>query len=130
MSTGGSPTIGTPICDAQQHCMYPLTVTGTYSGDLTGTSISHSAGALFGTEYAAGDTTIFTGTLAGCGTGTMVMVSTGRGTSGGKGTSRWDIFEGLGTGDLARVHGSGTTESGPDSSGAIVVTLTGRITCD
>jgi hypothetical protein len=79
---------------------------------------------------AAGDTLIFTGTVADCGTGTLVMVSTGRGTTGGKTTSKWEVFEGLGTGDLARVHGTGTTAVAPNSDGTMMATLTGRITCD
>lgn len=97
---------------------------------MTGTSISHSAGALVGSEYAAGDTLIYTGTVAGCGTGTLVILSTGRGTIDGKGTSKWEVVDGLGSGELARLRGSGTTTLGPDSAGASVATVTGHVTCD
>jgi len=129
-STAGATTIGDPICDAEQHCMYPLTSTATLSGDLAGTTISHSAGALIGTDFAASDTLIFTGNVAGCGTGTLVFLSTGRGSTTGTTTSAWTIAEGFGTGDLAHAAGTGTTTVPPASAGSTSATLTGRITCD
>ena len=129
-STAGASTIGDPICDAVQHCMYPLTITATVSGDLTGTTISQSAGALVGTDFAASDTMIFTGTVAGCGTGTLVFLSTGRGSTTGTTTSTWTIAEGFGTGDLVHATGTGTTTVPPASSGSASATLTGRITCE
>ncbi len=110
--------------------MYPLTITATLSGDLTGTTIAHSAGALVGTDFVASDTLIFTGTVAGCGTGTLVFLSTGRGSTTGTTTSTWTIAEGFGTGDLAHATGSGTTTVPPASEGSLSSTLTGRITCD
>jgi hypothetical protein len=129
-STAGASTVGDPICDAEQHCMYPLTITATVSGDLTGTTVSHSAGALVGTDFAASDTMIFTGTVAGCGTGTLVFLSTGRGSTTGTTTSTWTIAEGFGTGDLVHATGTGTTRVPPASSGSAPATLTGRITCE
>ena len=128
--TSGTPKVGDPICDAEKHCMIPLTLTGTYSGDLTGTGISHGAGALFGTEYASGGTLIFTGTITGCGSGTMVVTDSGRGTTDGRGSSTWTIVDGVGTGDLVRVSGSGTTTFAPGAGGATTLTLTGRVICD
>jgi len=110
--------------------MYPLTVTATLVGDLTGTWISHSAGALFGTDFAAGSTDIYTGKVAGCGTGTMVIVGIGRGSTAGKSSGTWEIFKGLGTGDLARVRGRGTSVVASSSHGNLAETLTGRITCE
>ncbi len=110
--------------------MYPLTITATLSGDLTGTTISHSAGALVGTEFAASDTQIFTGTVAGCGTGTLVFLSTGRGSTTGTTTAAWTIAEGFGTGDLVHATGTGTTTVAPASDGSLSSTLTGRITCE
>ena len=129
-STADSTKVGDSICDSQQHCMIPLSVTGTYTGDLSGTSISHGAGALVGTKYAAGGTLIFTGAVAGCGTGTMVIVDTGVGSTDGTATSEWEIVDGFGSGDLARVQGSGTTTTAKSSDGSFTATLTGRITCD
>ncbi len=109
--------------------MYPLTTTATVSGDLTGSTVSHSAGTLVGTEFAASDTLIFTGTVAGCGTGTLVLLSLGRGSTTGTTTSNWTIAEGFGTGDLVHVTGTGTTTVPPASEGSTSATLTGRLTC-
>jgi hypothetical protein len=128
-STAGTTTIGDPVCDEAQHCIYPLTVTATVSGDLTGTTVAHSAGALVGTDFAASDTLLFHGTISGCGTGTLVLLGTGRGSTTGTTTSAWTIAEGFGTGDLVAVTGSGTTSVPPVSSGSTSATLTGRITC-
>jgi len=129
-STAGTTTVGDPVCDPEQHCLYPLTITATVSGDLTGSTISHSAGTLAGTEFAASDTLIFTGTVAGCGTGTLVLLSLGRGSTTGTTTGTWTIAEGFGTGDLVRAAGSGTTTTEPGSDGALSSTLTGRLTCE
>lgn len=129
-STAGATSVGDPICDAEQHCMYPLTITATLSGDLTGTTISHSAGTLVGTDFAASDTLIFSGTVAGCGTGTLVFLSTGLGSTTGTTTSTWTIAEGFGTGDLVHATGTGTNTVAPASDGSLSSTLAGRITCE
>ena len=128
-ASGAKSTVGDPVCDAAQHCIYPLTITATVTGDLTGTTVSQSAGALLGTEFAASGTQIFNGTVKGCGTGSMVMLATGRGSTTGTTTSSWIIAEGFGTGDLAKATGTGTTTLPPASSGSTSETLAGRITC-
>jgi hypothetical protein len=129
-AAAGATTAGEPICDAEQHCIYPLTITATISGDLTGSTIAHSAGALAGTDFAASDTQIFTGSVAGCGTGTLVFLSLGRGSTTGPTTGTWTIAEGFGTGDLADAVGSGTTTTGPGSDGTLSSKFSGRITCE
>ena len=128
-TTTEQPTIGQPICDAQQHCMYPLTTKDTVSGDLMGTSISNGAGALFGDKFAAGDTLIFTGTVVGCGSGTMVLLGTGTGSTTGKTVSNWIVAEGVGEGDLLRVHGGGTTSIDPQPDGSGTATIEAHLTC-
>ena len=61
--------------------------------------------------YQGQDVAQFSGTIAGCGTGTVVMVEVGildPATGGQRGT--WTITAGQGTSDLARVSGSGTSD--------------------
>jgi hypothetical protein len=127
---GAPPKVGEPICDSQQHCMIPLTLTGTYAGDLMGTSVANGAGVLVGSKYAASDTLIYTGSVAGCGTGTMVIIGGGVGSTDGSATSEWEIADGFGTGDLISVHGTGTTTTATSSDGTLTATVTARITCD
>ena len=128
-STAGNPTIGAPFCDAEQHCMIPLSGTETYSGDMSGTSISYSAGALVGDKFAAGGTAIFTGTVADCGTGTVVVVSRGTGAVNGSGSGEWEIVEGFGTGDLASASGGGTSTYQASADGTATTVTTGHVSC-
>ena len=83
-----------------------------YTGDFTGTSyLVGSAVKLPNGTYQGQDVAQFSGTIAGCGTGTVVMVEVGildPATGGQRGT--WTITAGQGTGDLARVSGSGTSD--------------------
>jgi hypothetical protein len=53
-------------------------------------------------------TETFEGTVTGCGTGAMTYRLAGTVDSGGKILDDWNIVEGFGSGDLARVTGHGT----------------------
>lgn len=109
-SRGPAPTLGTPFCDAEQHCLFPGTRTATYEGDWVGTGIALGA-AVAGEDasFAGPVLWLFSGTIEECGTGTLVyaVLETGDAAAmSGEGT--WEIFEGFGTGDLADVSGKGT----------------------
>jgi len=85
----------------------------TYTGDIEGTAyVVGSAALLPDGTYQGQDIAQFTGTIAGCGTGTLVIIETGildPATGSEHGT--WTITAGQGTGDLAQVSGSGSADS-------------------
>ncbi len=75
-TNAGPPlTLLTPFCDGG-HCVYPFTETGQFHGDLEGQHVSAGVTALdaTGKRYAVSRTDVFTGTVKGCGTGTMVII--------------------------------------------------------
>ena len=82
--------------------------TRTLSGDFTGTAYQVGTATLLpdGTYQGAG-LVLFSGAVAGCGSGTLVIVESGRldpATGAGRGT--WQITAGEGTDDLANVSGA------------------------
>jgi Protein of unknown function (DUF3224) len=93
-------------------CVGTFETVRTYTGDFTGTSyIVGSAVKLPDGTYQGQDVAQFSGTIAGCGTGTVVMLEVGildPATGGQRGA--WTITGGQGTGDLALVSGSGTSD--------------------
>lgn len=96
----------------------------TYTGDLAGTAyVAGSAVLLADGTYQGQAVVQFTGDVAGCGSGTLLMVETGVLDPVSEGSSgSWTIVAGQGTGDLARTSGSGTT--GPTGGAA------GTVRCD
>ena len=106
------PTIGTPVCSPGTSCVIPFALLGTSTGDLEGTTAQAGAASRLpdGSLY-ANSTLVFTGTVAGCGTGTVTMRSTGF-NRGGVTSGSIEIIEGSGTGDLARLRGTGSVISG------------------
>src|SRR4051812_474207 len=108
-TTSGPPlTIGTPACSAAGRCTYPFTEIGTDSGDLEGTHVSAGGSALdpTGTRFAVSRVQIFTGTIRGCGTGTVVGDVTESADARG-GTATWTFRAGSGTDGLAGITGHG-----------------------
>jgi Protein of unknown function (DUF3224) len=103
-------------------CVGTFETVRTYTGDFTGTSyIVGSAVKLPDGTYQGQDIALLSGTIADCGTGSLVIVEVGildPATGGQRGT--WTITAGQGTGDLARVSGSGTADGGK---------ATGTVTC-
>jgi hypothetical protein len=94
----------------------------TFSGDLTGTAyLVGSAVLLSDATYQGQDVAQFTGEVAGCGRGTLLILEVGvldPATGANHGT--WTIVPGRGTGDLALTSGSGTGDtSAPANVGRI-----------
>jgi Protein of unknown function (DUF3224) len=85
----------------------------TYTGDLTGTAyVVGSAVLLADGTYQGQDVAQFSGTVEGCGGGTLILVDTGildPATANEHGT--WAIAAGQGTGALAHVSGTGTSDT-------------------
>lgn len=111
--TVGAPTpVGGDFgCDPTDpaRCVGTFRNVRTFSGDFNGTAYQVGAAAILpdGTTYQGAGVVLFTGSVKRCGTGTMLIVETGRldaGTGAGSGT--WEITAGQGTGDLANVSGS------------------------
>lgn len=85
----------------------------TFTGDLAGTSyVVGSAVLLPDGTYQGQDVAQFSGTVAGCGSGTLIMIETGiLDPTNGHQTGTWEIVAGQGAGGLAGVSGSGTSDT-------------------
>jgi hypothetical protein len=93
------------------------TENGTVHGDLQGTNFTGSSTAFSKNgHFIAGRTDLFRGTIKGCGTGTLVFVSSELADLHG-GTGEWRIVQGFGTGDLAQATGHGTATGVVNPSG-------------
>jgi len=105
-------TIGAPVCSPTNSCVVPFSLVGVSTGDLNG--IGPQAGAASrladGSIY-ANSTLKFTGTVVGCGIGTVIMRSTGFNRAGVTSGSI-EIIEGSGTAGLSSLSGTGTVVSG------------------
>lgn len=126
------PTLGSPICSPEASCVIPFSLLGQSSGDLEGTAVQAGAAATLadGTIY-ANSTLVFTGSIEGCGTGTVAMRSTGLNVDG-ETSGIVEIVDGSGTAGLAPVSGTGTVTLGraePGSRGDAHGTMEGRICC-
>ena len=102
-------------CDptAPTRCAGTFQSVRTFAGDIEGTAyVVGSAVLLRNGTYQGQDVAQFTGTIKGCGSGTLLMIDTGvldPATANERGT--WTIVRGQGTGDLARASGSGTADT-------------------
>lgn len=72
-------------------------------GDLTGTAVAAGAASIYKDSNVASVLIAFRGTVASCGTGRLVMVSTGTITAG-----EWKVVEKAGSDDLQPMTGTGT----------------------
>jgi len=127
-NSGPPLKIGAPFCDGG-HCLYPFTETGAFHGDLEGKHVSSGVAAVdaTGKKYAVSRTTVFIGTVKGCGSGTMVFLE-GETASSTGGTGHGTIAPGFGTGALRSARGDGAGV-GVAGSGGITSKFTGHITC-
>ena len=122
-----------PACDATGQCIASYSSPNTVSGDLTGTLAVEGLVHLVAGQPVAnqGNVQLFSGTVAGCGSGTFVVqlplqpisfvarsVSTGA-----------SIVKGSGTGELAGISGDAEEAFTPDPQGGGVGDLTFKIRC-
>ena len=102
-------------------CAGTYRIIRTFSGDLTGTAyVAGSAVLLSDGTYQGQGVAQFTGEVAGCGQGTLLMLEVGildpaTGTDAGT----WTIVAGRGTGDLVATSGAGSGDSTTGSTGTI-----------
>jgi hypothetical protein len=127
-----APTLLAPACGSTGACVYPLSRTTTrVKGSFTGSTVSAGAGSptKSGGGYAGVGYQLFTGTVKGCGSGTVVWTEVTSTNDGTNVSGAWTIRNGTGTAGLASVSGGGrfTGKTNRDSSGA--VTATGTIHC-
>jgi Protein of unknown function (DUF3224) len=121
-----TPVGGDFACDPTDptRCTGTFRTVRTLSGDLAGTAYATGSAVLLADGTYQGQAIVqFTGTVAGCGQGTLLMLEVGvldpaAGTSAGT----WTIVAGQGTGDLASTTGDG------EADGTTPVT-TGRVRC-
>ena len=90
----------------------------TYTGDVTGTSYAVGSAALAPDGiYRATAIEQFSGTITGCGTGTVIIQQIGTlDPATGRSDGSWTIVAGAGSGDLAETTGS-STGRGADTQG-------------
>jgi hypothetical protein len=106
---------GDAACDPTDptRCAGTFRAVRTLSGDLAGTAYAAgSAVVLPDGKYQGQAIVQFTGEVAGCGRGTLLMLEAGvldPATGGSEGT--WTIVDGQGTGDLAHTTGAGATDA-------------------
>jgi hypothetical protein len=93
----------------------------TFTGDLTGTAYVAGSAVLLGDgTYQGQDVAQFTGEVAGCGQGTLIMLEVGvLDPASGTDAGTWTIVAGRGTGDLAQTSGAGTGGSATGATGTI-----------
>jgi hypothetical protein len=85
----------------------------TFAGDFVGTSYQVGSAVLLPDGIYHGQAvSTFTGTVAGCGSGTLVILETGLlDPSNGDSWGTWTIVRGEGTGELSELSGSGTADT-------------------
>jgi hypothetical protein len=105
-------------------CAGTYRVVRTLVGDLTGTAYAVGSAVPFADgTYQGQGIAQFTGTVDGCGSGTMLMLESGvLDPSAPRESGTWEIVAGRGTGDLVDTSGSGTADSSAGGS-------TGTIRC-
>ena len=127
-ASGPPLSIGAPSCDATGHCVYPWTESGTDAGDLQGDHVAAGGATADASGHSFGTTriSVFTGSVRGCGNGTMAL-SVGAVTHPDGTTSEWwQVRDGFGVGDLATATGRGT---GTLAAGSTDVHYSGSIRC-
>lgn len=100
------PTLLTPACSATDpaDCVTPLTYgSADVHGDLTGTAVAAGAVSLYKASTVGAVLLAFRGTVAGCGTGRVMLVGTGDVSTG-----EWKVIEKSGSDDLRSLTGGGT----------------------
>jgi Protein of unknown function (DUF3224) len=108
------PVVSPPVCDATGNCVgsYAIVTTDPGSGDVAGTSVLVGTGVRLPDGSLYGNSTIkFTGTINGCGSGSLAMRSTGFNRDGVT-SGEIVIVPGSGTGDLVGIEGSGVVVNG------------------
>jgi hypothetical protein len=107
--TGGTVQYSDPICDQSGNCVYVTHASGgQLGGDLDGTEVGTGLTTVATTGVAViQQSAVFTGTVRGCGTGTVVYTNHGEAMPG-EAIFRWrlEIEPGTGTGDLTGMTGT------------------------
>ena len=119
----------TPSCDSSGRCVYALGRTGTrLTGAFEGTTVSGGAGTPTGSGFVGTGVHVFTGTVEGCGHGSVVFTETIESVDAVTSTGTWQLVDGSGTGGLdVQGNGTFTAVQRPDGSG--ITNSVGRIRC-
>jgi hypothetical protein len=120
-TAASGPTVpGNPTCDPSGRCALGYSITSTYSGDLTGQSVTNGVLYIDPATFVSQGTSLelFTGAVKGCGTGTFVVHYPLFSSGGGVITASATILSGSGTGDLAGISGTIKSEYTATANGA------------
>ena len=119
----------TPVgtnCDTTGNCIVVGNQNGTVTGDMDGSLLGSAGLWIANGAHTAGVTLVFTGTIHGCGSGTVAM----RGLFGSSDlqhvTGTLEFVPGLGAGDIANVTGTGRLTA---DAAAGTAAATARIRC-
>jgi hypothetical protein len=121
--------IGSPQCSTAGPCLYPWTEAGVAHGDLEGTYIASGVATASPTgvlEVSRMD--VFTGTIAGCGTGTITTRGIEQIDPTKPAPGSMKVVSAFGTGELSRVQGFGQGIGGTTPTG-LTATINGSIHC-
>lgn len=128
---GSAPIPGIPACDVSGKCVTTVTVSSTVTGDLQGAA-STVAALMFDSvtqKYLIMQYTLFTGTVDGCGDGSLIMrlpeVSLEQTIAKG----RIDVLPDTGTNELTGVFGGGTYTATQDAGGLYTTTMSLTLHC-
>jgi hypothetical protein len=126
-----APTLLAPACGPTGACVYPLSRTTTrVEGSFTGSTVSAGAGTPKKTGgYVGVAYQVFTGTVKGCGSGTLVWTEVTSSDDGTNVSGAWTIRKGTGTAGLASASGGGRFTGKTDSDSSGTVTATGTVHC-
>ncbi len=95
-------------CDAAGNCIVVGNQNGTFSGDMDGTALGSAGLWIANGGHTAGVTFLFTGTIDGCGSGTVAMRGLFGSTDLQHITGTLEFVPGLGTGDISDISGTGS----------------------
>lgn len=121
--------IASPQCSPAGPCLYPWTEAGVSHGDREGSYFASGVATASPTgvlEVSRID--VFTGTIAGCGTGTITTRGIEEIDPNTPAVGHWKVVSGFGTGELSRLQGFGQGTGGTTPTG-LTATISGSMRC-
>jgi hypothetical protein len=129
--TGSAPVPGIPACDASGKCVTTVTVGSAVTGDLQGTASSVAA-LMFDSvthAYLIMQYSLFTGTVEGCGDGSLIMRLPEVRLEQTIVKGRVDVLPDTGTNELTGLFGGGTYTAVQDAAGLYTTTMSLTLHC-
>lgn len=129
--TGSAPVSGIPVCDPAGKCVATVTLSSAVTGDMQGTA-STVAALMFDSvtqRYLIMQYSLFTGTVDGCGDGSLIMRLPEVRLDPTIAKGRVDVLPDTGTNELTGLFGGGTYTATQDAAGLYVTTMSLTLHC-